>query len=76
MPVRNVSNRGGNVIGKFPSIKMGRMVAFESLLERDFIYLLDHAEEVTWFEEQPLTIEFATLHKSEILESGKSEIGR
>jgi hypothetical protein len=66
MPVRNVSNRGGNIIGKFPSIKMGRMVAFESLLERDFIYLLDYAEEVTWFEEQPLTIEYQeggkTLH--------------
>lgn len=58
MPVRKVSSRGGNVIGKFPSIKMGRMIAFESLLERDFIYLLDYDEGVTWFEEQPLTIEY------------------
>ncbi len=58
MPVRQVSNRGGNVIGKFPSIKMGRMIAFESLLERDFIYLLDYDPAVEWFEEQPLTIEY------------------
>jgi hypothetical protein len=59
MPVRQVSSRGGNVIGKFPSIKMGRMIAFESLLERDFIYLLDYDPAVEWFEEQPLTIEYA-----------------
>jgi len=53
MPVRNVSNRGGSVIGRFPSIKMERMIAFESLLERDFIYLLDYDARVEWFEEQP-----------------------
>ena len=58
MPVRKVSNRGGNIIGRFPSIKMGRMIAFESLLERDFIYLLDHDLAVDWFEEQPLRIEY------------------
>jgi hypothetical protein len=58
MPVRKVSNRGGNIIGKFPSIKMRRMIAFESLLERDFIYLLDYDKDVEWFEEQPLTIEY------------------
>jgi hypothetical protein len=34
------------------------MIAFESLLERDFIYLLDYDAAVTWFEEQPLTIEY------------------
>ena len=66
MPVRNVTNRGGNVIGRFPSLKMQRMIAFESLLERDFIYLLDYDAAVTWFEEQPLTIEYQhegkTLH--------------
>jgi len=58
MPVRKVSHRGGNAIGRFPSIKMGRMIAFESLLERDFIYLLDFDPSVEWFEEQPLTIEY------------------
>jgi hypothetical protein len=34
------------------------MIAFESLIERDFIYLLDHDPEVVWFEEQPLTIPY------------------
>lgn len=58
MPVRKVSNRGGNAIGRFPSTKMGRMIAFESLLERDFIYLLDYDPDVEWFEEQPLSIEY------------------
>lgn len=58
MPVRAVSNRGGNIIGRFPSFKLGRMVDFESLIERDFIYLLDFEREVMWFEEQPLTLEY------------------
>lgn len=65
MPVRKVSNRGGNIIGKFPSIKMGKMIAFESLLERDLIYLLDYEEDVEWFEEQPLTIEY--LYEAKLL---------
>jgi hypothetical protein len=34
------------------------MIAFESLLERDFIYLLDYDADVEWFEEQALTIEY------------------
>ena len=58
MPVRKVSNRGGNIIGRFPSIKMGRMIAFESLIERDLVYLLDYDADVEWFEEQPLTITY------------------
>lgn len=58
MPVRKVSNRGGNIIGHFPSHKLGRMVAFESLLERDFIYLLDYEPDVERFSEQPLVIRY------------------
>ena len=58
MPVRRVSNHGRNVIGRFPSTKMGRMIAFESLLERDFIYLLEYEPSVAWFEEQPMSIEY------------------
>jgi hypothetical protein len=58
MPVRKVSNHGRNVIGKFPSTKMGRMIAFESLLERDFIYLIEYDPSIEWFEEQPLSIEY------------------
>jgi hypothetical protein len=66
MSVRRVSNHGGNVIGKFPSIKMKRLLAFESLIERDYLYLLDYDPDVEWFEEQPLTIAYQhedkTLH--------------
>lgn len=65
MSVRKVSNRGGNVIGKFPSIKMKRMLAFESLIERDYLYLLDYDPDVAWFEEQPLTIAYQ--HESKTL---------
>jgi hypothetical protein len=58
MPVRKVHNRGGNIIGKFPSLKMKRMVSFESTIERDYLYLLDYEADITHFEEQPLTIEY------------------
>lgn len=65
MPVRKVSNRGGNTIGKFPSIKMNRMVAFESLIERDYLYVLDYEPNILSFTEQPLTIEY--LHDGKAL---------
>lgn len=58
MPVRKVRNRGKNIIGKFPSRKMGRMVAYESLIERDTIYLLEFDNGVSRYEEQPLTIRY------------------
>lgn len=59
MPVRNVSDRHGrNRVGKFPSLKLGRMVAFESSLERDQIFLLEYDPTVVSFEEQPLTIPY------------------
>ena len=58
MPVRTPSNRGGNTIGWFASYKMRRSIAYESLLECDYLYLLDFADEVAAFEEQPLTITY------------------
>ena len=59
MPVRKVSNRSKrNTIGDFPSIKMKRMIAFESLIERDSIYTFDFEQDVLAFEEQPLSIEY------------------
>lgn len=58
MPVRQIFPRRGSAVGKFPSLKMQRMIAFESLLERDFIYLLDQDAEVAWFEEQPVRIAY------------------
>lgn len=45
-------------IGKFPSIKLNRMVGYESLIERDFIYLLDFDPAVTTYQEQPITIHY------------------
>ena len=58
MAVRKVQNHGKNIIGRFPSVKLGRSVEFESLIERDYIYLLDFDTAVTWFAEQPFTIEY------------------
>ena len=58
MAVRQVSHRGNNIIGRFPSLKMKRMLSFESLIECDLLYLLDYEPEVERFEEQPLTIEY------------------
>ena len=46
------------MIGRFPSLKMGRMVAFESLIEQDFLYLLDFEPDVMAFSEQPVQIEY------------------
>lgn len=64
MPVRKVSNRGGNIIGKFPSLKMKRMVQFESTIERDYVYVLDYEVDVTSFEEQPFVIEYRYADKT------------
>ncbi len=50
-------------IGKFPSIKLNRMVGYESLIERDFIYLLDFDPAVTAYQEQPMTIRYQDGHK-------------
>lgn len=59
MPVRKVSNRSKkNTIGDFPSLKMKRMIAFESLIERDGLYTFDFERDVLAFEEQPLSIEY------------------
>jgi len=57
---RKVRHGGKNFIGHFPSIKMKKMIDFESLLERDLIYLLDYDANVSDFTEQPLTIPINT----------------
>lgn len=46
----------GGVSGWFASLKMQRMVAFESLVERDYIYLLDFDHQVSTYQEQPFPI--------------------
>jgi hypothetical protein len=45
-------------IGKFPSLKLGRMVRYQSLIERDFIYLLDFVPAVSEYCEQPFSIHY------------------
>jgi len=59
MGVRKITNKGGKkVIGKFPSLKMGRLIWWESQIERDYIYLLEFDPAVISYEEQPLRISY------------------
>lgn len=54
MLARNVvTRRGRRFRGYFPSLKLGRMVAWESLLERDAILLLEFSPGVLSYREQP-----------------------
>lgn len=60
MPVRRPSNRGGvrKNIGKTPSLKAGRNIWWESLLERDYILLLEIDPDVVTYTEQPFRITY------------------
>lgn len=59
-PVRKISNkRSSKKTGFFPSNKNQRSVAFESLLERDYIYLLEFDQDVISYIEQPMTIKYS-----------------
>ncbi|MBN9422240.1 MAG: TnsA endonuclease N-terminal domain-containing protein [Candidatus Accumulibacter sp.] len=59
MPARKVvTRRGRRFRGYFPSRKLGRMVAWESLLERDAILLLEFSSGVVSYREQPVLIEY------------------
>lgn len=54
MTTRKITNNGGNkIIGKFPSLKLNKIVWYESLLERDYLYLLEFDPDVVSFQEQP-----------------------
>jgi hypothetical protein len=54
MAVRKVVTRSGrHVRGYFPSTKNGRMMAWESLLERDAIILFEFSSAVVSYQEQP-----------------------
>lgn len=50
---RVVTRRGRHIRGYFPSTKMKRMVAWESLLERDALLLLELSPGVVAYQEQP-----------------------
>lgn len=59
MSVRKITNKGGKkVIGKFPSLKMRRLICWESQIERDYIYLLEFDPAVISYAEQPLRISY------------------
>lgn len=56
---RKITNAGNRkIIGKFPSLKMNRVIWWESQLERDYIYLLEIDPEVLSYGEQPFTISY------------------
>lgn len=52
------ASKGKNYRGKFPSRKVGQMIYWESLLERDYIRILEFDPEVKYFESQPLVIPY------------------
>lgn len=58
--VRPITNKGSKtkVIGRTPSYKMGRAVAWESQIERDFIYLLEFDPDVLSYQEQPRKFQY------------------
>src|SRR5215467_695338 len=54
---RRLTNATPNkVIGRFPSVKMGRVVWWESQIERDYIYLLEIDPDVLAYKEQPFRV--------------------
>lgn len=58
MPVRKIKKNYRSVTGYFASVKNGRNVAYESLLERDFFLLMEFNRSVSSYEEQPLRLAY------------------
>lgn len=56
MPVRKIPKNHLSVTGSFASRKNGKMGGFESILEKEYLLLLDFDDEVERFEEQPVNI--------------------
>ncbi|MES2321208.1 MAG: TnsA endonuclease N-terminal domain-containing protein [Pseudomonadota bacterium] len=56
MPVRKIPKNHLCVTGKFASRKNGQMGGFESLLEKEYMLLMDFDDMVEGFEEQPVNI--------------------
>ncbi len=56
MPVRKVSNRGGNITGSFPSQIKGEKVKYESTIERDLVFFLKFDPTVLTYCAQPMVI--------------------
>lgn len=65
IPARKITNRGSKKnTGFFPSVKNERLIAFESLLELDYIYLLEFDNDVVSYKEQPLTMNYFYLNRT------------
>lgn len=60
---RVVAPTGGIVRGRFPSVKAGRMVSFEQLLERDALYLFEFCPLVADIREQPFKFHYTLAGK-------------
>ena len=59
MPVRKIkASKKKNYRGSTPSRKCGTMIQWESLLERDYIYLLEFDSNVKYFESQAVEINY------------------
>jgi len=56
MPVRKIPKNHLCVTGSFASRKNGQMSGFESLLEKEYMLLIDFDDDVESFEEQPVNI--------------------
>lgn len=56
MPVRKIPKNYLSVTGSFASAKNRQMLGFESLLEKEYMLLLEFDENVESFEEQPVNI--------------------
>lgn len=59
MAVRSIPKNYRNVTGMVAHNKAVDKAMFESTLERDFITLLEFSSEVTYYDVQPITIEWA-----------------
>ena len=67
MGVRKVVTPSGRGFrGRFPSIKMGRSIEWESLLEQDAIYHFEFCSQVVSYEEQPEMVEFWVAEKRHV----------
>lgn len=53
-----VTRRGRRIRGYFPSHKCGQMIAWESLLERDAILLLEFSQGVVSYRHQPTVMDY------------------
>lgn len=56
-PVRRVRGRASNMSGRYPSVKMGRSIQFESRVEFFAIYAMERDDDVLEYYDQPTRIQ-------------------